>query len=763
MLHPVAVDCYLEAGVSSVPVKSLSPFLQAVCALWIVGFLFFFFSQDLANNLNNQTVSRTDIGWLTLIDLPELLNPFDVSHAAARGVDSGWHLVPQRWRYFRVAGLLFMAAITIGTVVARVLMHPVPLARCERFVVQAGLGLSFQSLWTLMIGLAGRLSFITVMLPGAIAFAYLIGSAVLSRIRQSTVCQRRPECVVFEPASRKTWAAAGLTAFPFLILLCLNGFTPPWEFDVREYHLQGPKEWFQAGQIMFLEHNVYTSFPFLSEMLSLNAVVLADDWNDGAISAKVVLAGYQLLTMLCVFVTGRRWFGTSAGLLAAVVYLSVPWTLRVSLIAYAEGAITFFLMATVMCGLITVSQSDPARRNRLLLTTGLLAGSAMAAKYPGVISVVIPVGLLLLWSIRAQRQMLLSTALLYGAGVMLTVGPWLVRNTIDTGNPVYPLMYGVFGADDWSPAMDVKWKNGHLPSHHDPASIPSDLLSVLVFSDWTSGLLFGLAVPTLLLLRHNRQSRWLWIMVVWMLVTWWALTHRLDRFWIPIIPVAAVLAGASWSVFRGVSWRTLLLVCVAGCSLFNLQFWRTPLLTGMQAGLMDLKSLQSVVVRGDIRVLNSDLSPDDRILMIGEAEVFDLAIPCFYNTVFDESLFEQWTADETDERHWSAERRMKKSDDVLDVLKQKGITHLYVNWLEILRYRGSYGYTEYVTPERLRQLVDAGVLGEPTVLFQGDWEELKEKEHKLIESWSGYNDLLIERPFGDGHLWEPIRLYEVAE
>ena len=47
-------------------------------------------------------------------------------------------------------------------------------------------------------------------------------------------------------------------------------------------------------------------------------------------------------------------------------------------------------------------------------------------------------------------------------------------------------------------------------------------------------------------------------------------------------------------------------------------------------------------------------------------------------------------------------------------LAAEGITHVYVNWLEILRYRapGSYGYTDFVTPKRFRQLQKIGVLDE---------------------------------------------------
>ena len=745
--------------------KTRFPFFQTVCSIWTFGFLILFFSQSLSYD---QDVSRASI-WQrfqneAIIILPSLFNPFDVSHVSATGVESGWHLLPQRWPFFRIAGLLFVAAFATGTVVTRPLLRSMPLTRCECFVVQAGLGLSIQSLWTLILGVAGWLSFAAVTAPGIVSILLIAVWAVRRELTQTTASQPSPRAPSFEPAPRQLWVATALVAFPFLVLLLLSGFTPPWDFDVREYHLQGPKEWFQAGQITFLKHNVYTSFPFLSEMLSLSAMVLTDDWDDGAVAAKVLLSGFQLLTTICVFATGRRWFGTSAGLIAGLVYISVPWTLRISLIAYAEGAITFFLIATVMCGLIASSESEPSVHRRLTLITGMLAGSAAAAKYPGIVSVVIPVGFLLLWSVRTHRQRLLPAALLFGTGVLLAVGPWLVRNTIDTGNPVYPLMYRVLGGNDWTPAMNTKWKNAHSAAELSPRNIPGHLLGVLVFNKWTSGLLFGMAVPTVLLLRKPGQSRWLWIMVVWMLVTWWALTHRIDRFWIPIIPVTAVLAGASWILFRNMLWRAVLLASVAGCSLFNLQLWRMPEeVTGFQCGLMDLNVVRSLVVRRDFKSLNAGLSPEDRILMIGEAEVFDLRIPAFYNTVFDESLFEQWTAVESDDRHWSAERRMQSPDAVRQMFAEKGVTHVYVNWLEILRYRqdGSYGYTEYVTPQRLKQLTDTGVLSQPSDLDHRLWEDLSDRDRDHISNWPGYRDLMTSGGVGRKKIWSPIRLYEV--
>ena len=41
------------------------------------------------------------------------------------------------------------------------------------------------------------------------------------------------------------------------------------------------------------------------------------------------------------------------------------------------------------------------------------------------------------------------------------MGPWLVKNVIDTGNPVYPLADSVFHGRFWDQALEQKWSTAH--------------------------------------------------------------------------------------------------------------------------------------------------------------------------------------------------------------------------------------------------------------------------------------------------------------
>src|SRR5262249_25234403 len=49
----------------------------------------------------------------------------------------------------------------------------------------------------------------------------------------------------------------GLLIAPFVAVTLLGSMLPATDFDVLEYHLEGPKEYYQAGRIEFLPHNVY--------------------------------------------------------------------------------------------------------------------------------------------------------------------------------------------------------------------------------------------------------------------------------------------------------------------------------------------------------------------------------------------------------------------------------------------------------------------------------------------------------------------------
>src|SRR5262249_58774940 len=129
----------------------------------------------------------------------------------------------------------------------------------------------------------------------------------------------------------------GLIAGPFLLVMMLGAMLPTVDYDAIEYHLQGPKEYYQAGRIAFLPHNVYTSMPFGVEMLHLLGMEVLDDWWWGALVGQLLVAAFAPAASVLIASTAVRIGSPRAAWLAAVGYLSTPWIYRLARIAYLEG------------------------------------------------------------------------------------------------------------------------------------------------------------------------------------------------------------------------------------------------------------------------------------------------------------------------------------------------------------------------------------------------------------------------------------------
>ena len=780
--------------------------VRVVGMAWFVAFLWWFYGMTLSNAqlIDGEPFSRRDV-WLLLPDLLLANVPADPLPGAS---PSGWRFLPQRFDLLAVAAFILAGAWGLGSLTLRGLGVRGQFDAPTRLAFAFALGLSGASLLTLGCGLAGLLN---RWLLGGLLILFLLGEIVV-RLRgdSSQAAASRPSG---DEKRRAFWTGRRwdvlpticlVAVAPFVLAMLLGALLPSTDFDVKEYHLEGPKEYYQQGRVTFLSHNVYTSFPFLTEMLSLLAMALRDDWFRGALAGKTVLMTMAPLTALALFAAGRRWFGSSVGWLCVVVYLTIPWVYRISIIAYAEGGLTCYLFTTLLAVMWLTHGEDSVRSTQYsvlrpqssassrleveatdtghwptghVLLCGLLAGSAASCKYPGLLSVVVPLGGFLVFQAwRRQRSTDTSksladdsvprrlrtaavTASVFTLGILITFGPWTAKNVVQTGNPVYPLLYGVFGGRDWNEADHAKWQNGHPPMIRrfieDPASIPGNFLDrvrdVVGRSDWQSPLLFALAPLALGWSGRRRLVLQLWGYVGWLFLVWWMLTHHIDRFWIPMLPVVTLLSGVgvgwllgmcndsaeidrnaddalSWSITAAVT------ALIGAAALFNLGYVTTKM-CGYNAYLTDFDSARRNATTPMIGVLNQHLSDDARVLFVGAAEVFDAEFDYVYNTVFDHSIFEDWTS-AAQPGVASAEQPLRPANEIRETFRQHGITHVFVDWNEVLRHRvpAGYGFTDFVTPDRFLQMESEGILESEWQSWR-PWDTLDQAAQAEVDRW----------------------------
>ena len=184
----------------------------------------------------------------------------------------------------------------------------------------------------------------------------------------SAWADRRGRAGHVEDLADRAAAARGARAFlpaliiaPFLVIMLLGAMLPAIDFDVLEYHLQGPKEYFQAGRIAFLPHNVYTNMPFGVEMLHLMGMEVLGDWWWGGLVGQLLVALYApAAAVLIAAATGAGGIARAAWL-AAIIYLSTPWIYRLAVIAYVEGPLCFYHAALVWAAIRGWNETRPER------------------------------------------------------------------------------------------------------------------------------------------------------------------------------------------------------------------------------------------------------------------------------------------------------------------------------------------------------------------------------------------------------------------
>ena len=131
-------------------------------------------------------------------------------------------------------------------------------------------------------------------------------------------------------------------------------------------------------------------------------------------------------TALLLALAFGRWYGRREGLLAAIFLLAAPLGFAASRVNLTDGVLTFFFTATLLSALATLRRAEIHRPTAwLAIATGALAGLGFLSK--GLIAVVLPGGIVILWALVRKRLCdLAALARPRAAAAFLAVTlPWL--------------------------------------------------------------------------------------------------------------------------------------------------------------------------------------------------------------------------------------------------------------------------------------------------------------------------------------------------
>ena len=585
----------------------------------------------------------------------------------------------------------------------------------ERGLTSFGLGLGVFSLVTLLLGLAGLLVRL-IFFFALIAFLLLGLKELLALFRglRNTLTQ-----------SRLSLFSLILVAFLalFFVLLFLAAFIPPLDYDDLEYHLGAPAQFFKAGRINFLKYNVYSNFPFNAEMLYLLSMTLLDSSTSGAILGKIINVFFALLTALVIYAFGRRFFSSRAGLVGAAVFFISPWTLGLCATrAYVEMGLAFYTILAIY-SLFIYGQSRGERGGaRWLALSGIFVGIAMGYKYPAALFLAFPllVGTLFFTFRRGARKAL-SHAALFLTVAFLVFSPWLIKNFYYTKNPTYPLFFKVFGSNQWDGQRDARWRQAHSPGRFGLDDLGSRVGWFLKRVGKNSPGLLVFIPFAFLTLKFRRESLYLLSLIVFSLLVWFYLTHRIDRFLFPVLPVAAVLSGCGFlrldTFGRGLVAKVILFALLIFALFATFQIYPVG---GLGIKVKDERAVakwfDELFAQNPnwnypapaINYINNQLPQDAKVLLVGEAATFYIRRKFISSTVFDQKPLEEML------------RKRPGPEKVAGRLQASRITHIFCNWREVERLNSTYayqfrtkkfpGYSAYITREVFDGMEAAGII-----------------------------------------------------
>ncbi len=585
-----------------------------------------------------------------------------------------------------VMAMLWLSAIGIGSVMRHYLM---PEAE-PGWILSLALGQFAVLLVAWLLGHFAFLSPTTAWVIYGMGLILLVRKATDPRARKAT-----------DPA---TWPAPPWTmllALPLLGLLLVAVTIPAgqmWRteafgYDVLLYHLQLPREWANMGHITGLEHNVYSYLPNLVEAGYFNILMLEANVGRMIYTAQVYHASFALLSGLLLFAVARRFVSAIPAGLALPLCLGLPWVIITGSLAYNEMVMIAFGAA----GLFALVQPKVPMLRRGI-TVGLLCGPAILAKPTGGFMIVLPMLAVCFFkpwllvietdeeitskSLIKQAQKAWLVALVIVATALLTISPYLVRNAIWTGNPVFPFAADWLGRGHWTTIQVERWNHGH----HSPGLNLHALIAL--GRQWFFNTGFGgvggfehqgtemarfprefglplfwlLALAGLVLSLWRQSTRKVGLMLATFLAVqvlgWLLLTHQQARFMLPSLIPGVLLICLLFENLQRVEMirasRMILPVSMAGvmviltANCFDVFFTQTRKLRDHVTGNLVHQLPREVIGQMDILYLhpiNTRLLPGKRVFLIADNQsLLYLNRPMLYHTVWDANPLEEWVA-----------------------------------------------------------------------------------------------------------------------
>ncbi|HEY2381322.1 MAG TPA: glycosyltransferase family 39 protein [Terriglobia bacterium] len=440
----------------------------------------------------------------------------------------------------------------------------------------------------------------------------------IAGLRSRTIEFRKPSFELIFPL---------LAALPAVVLSFVWAVAPEIHFDAANYHLAVPKIDLAAGGFIDQPYFFHSYFAHLVEMVFAFGIAL-----DGQAAAKLLSFGLSLVAGCCAYSLGKEAFDVRVGCWAAAYFYTTPIVSWLSGTAYTDHIVAMFLTAAILA--FVKWYKHPASTGWMYIA-GVLAGMAAAAKINGAFGLPVLI-VVVCWNI---RRISVWRAAVFLALIAAVAAPWYAVTYYWTGNPVLPMLNGLFKSSMWEQANHIM-----NSSSFGTGTSPGSLIRLpfrFIFNTDLFGeasprggagiaLLIALPFSIVLLSRERRIVGVLAAAAAFYLVIW-SFTFQYCRYFTHILPIVCILGAAT--VFhigaRGLAGKARLACLGLGLLMqfpaTPVQFWNIPERYPLRVAL-GLETREHFLDRAlagytAAQHLNAMAKPQDRVIGAGVEQV----------------------------------------------------------------------------------------------------------------------------------------------
>ncbi len=333
-------------------------------------------------------------------------------------------------------------------------------------------------------------------------------------------------------------------------IACLQlpaALTPTIFPDTLRYHFGLTKIFIQAGQISYIPDFTEANISSNWQMIYLPQIVLSGD-------ACAQIFNWMVLPLTAVIVGLAA--GPGAYALAMLTFVSTPFLLGVAGLGNNDLGVAFF------AALMWLAIRSKELRSHLLWA-GIFGGLAIGTKYTALGTVIATIVAYTFFEPTKHRNRLFAYLLplrTFCIGGFLGYLPWFIRNTIWTGDPVYPIL------SRWLPwcGPEGRWFAEHYSTGIAQYGSRLDGFLHVLFAPWAAsvanskyhfesdpGVIFWCAIPLVLWavyrqLDNNKNGICIAAAASWVGGLIWAVGPQVTRFLAPMVPIFAITIGEAW-------------------------------------------------------------------------------------------------------------------------------------------------------------------------------------------------------------------------